>query len=164
MAACYQREIPKARVNITLDLETGGAKQQKELPLKLLMVGNFSQGAANSSLSQRERININKNNFNQVMSNVLPTLNIVAPNLIKNDGSEMSINMCFSNMKDFSPEKIVNKIPELKYLLAMRHLLRDLKSNLLDNHSLRRALDNIICDKTDLNQFSKELKALSVSA
>jgi len=64
MADSFQAEIPKARVNIQLSLHTGGAQKKVELPLKLLTVGDFSNGKAEGPLSEREKINVNKNNFN----------------------------------------------------------------------------------------------------
>ena len=66
MAKSFQKEIPKARVNITLDLETGGAKKKKELPLKVLALGDFSRGKTTGPVAERERIDINKNNFDNV--------------------------------------------------------------------------------------------------
>lgn len=72
MSDSFQNEVPKARVNIKLDLHTGGAQKKVELPLKLLAVGDYSHGQDNRALSEREKININKNNFDSVLAEFSP--------------------------------------------------------------------------------------------
>ena len=67
MQDSFQNEIPKARVNITLDVETSEGRKKKELPLKLLVMGDFSNGQTQGPIGQRERIGISRNNFDQVL-------------------------------------------------------------------------------------------------
>lgn len=47
-------------------------------------------------------------------------------------------------MKDFEPEAVARQIPQLRAMLAMCNLLRDLKSNLLDNMTFRKELEVIL--------------------
>ena len=68
MANSFQNEIPKARVNITLDVDTGGAQEKKELPMKLLAMGNFSNAPTTTPLEEKKRIDVNKNNINDVLA------------------------------------------------------------------------------------------------
>jgi type VI secretion system protein ImpB len=161
MADSFQKEIPKARVNITLDVETNGASKKKELPLKLLVAGDFSNGKTKGLVAERERININQNNFNQVINDLSPELNFTVKNKVKNDGSEMRIKLQADSLSKFHPEQIVKVIPELQNLLAMRNLLKDLKSNLLDNGVLRRKLEQIVQDKAQLKLLQNELQQQS---
>lgn len=161
MADSFQKEIPKARINITLDVETGGARKKKELPLKLLVLGDFTRGKTTGPIVERERININKNNFDQVLSDLSPTLTLSVPNTIKNDGSEMKVDLNFQQYKDFHPDEVVKKIPALNKLLAMRNLLKDFKSNLLDNNTLRKELERLVKDKQGLNELRQELKTIA---
>lgn len=72
----FQSEIPKARINLKLDLHTGGAGKKTELPLKLLVAGDFSNGQASAPLSERKKINLNKNNFDAVLSEYSPKVNL----------------------------------------------------------------------------------------
>ncbi|HHR6575727.1 TPA: type VI secretion system contractile sheath small subunit, partial [Providencia alcalifaciens] len=88
MSDSFQNEVPKARVNIKLDLHTGGAQKKVELPLKLLAVGDYSNGQDNRALSEREKVNINKNNFDSVLSEFTPTINLTVKNTLAGDGSE----------------------------------------------------------------------------
>lgn len=128
MADSFQNEVPKARINLKLALHTGGAQKKVELPLKLLTVGDFSNGKENRPLSERKKINVNKNNFNSVLSEFNPEVNLTVPNTMAVDGSEESIKLNFSDIKDFEPEQVARQIPQLRAMLAMRNLLRDLKS------------------------------------
>ncbi len=72
MSSSFQNEIPKARVNLKLDLHTGGARKKVELPLKLLVAGDFSNGQEERPLSERVKTDINKNNFNDVLADISP--------------------------------------------------------------------------------------------
>lgn len=161
MADSFQSEIPKARVNIQLDLHTGGAKKKVELPLKLLTVGDFSNGKAEGTLSEREKINVNKNNFNSVLADINPQVNLTVKNTLAGDNSEENIRLSFKDIKDFEPEYIVRQIPQLRAMLAMRNLLRDLKSNLLDNVTFRKELEKILKDPTLSDELRNELNALA---
>ncbi|HEY4437291.1 MULTISPECIES: type VI secretion system contractile sheath small subunit [Lelliottia] len=161
MADSFQSEIPKARVNIRLDLHTGGAQKKVELPLKLLSVGDFSNGKAEGPLSEREKINVNKNNFNSVLSELNPEINLTVKNTLASDGSEENIRLQFQDMKDFEPEQVARQIPQLRAMLAMRNLLRDLKSNLLDNVTFRKELEKILKDPALSDELRNELNALA---
>lgn len=158
MAESFQNEIPRARINITLDLETGGARKKKELPLKLLMMGDFSGGKTVGPVADRERINIDKNSFNQVLNDLGPELNCAVPNRIRNDGSELAVNLKFTSMADFEPDAIARQLPELQSLVAIRNLLKDLKSNLLDNKAFRTELEAILRDQDKRSELSSELR------
>lgn len=164
MSCSFQEEIPKARINLKLALHTGGAQKKVELPLKLLVTGDFSNGQENRPLSEREKINVNKNNLNSVLSELSPSVNLTVENTLASDGSEENIHLSFKDIKDFEPEQVARQIPQLKAMLAMRSLLRDLKSNLLDNATFRKELEVILRDPTLSNELRTELNALAPKA
>lgn len=157
----FQNEVPKARVNIKLDLHTGGAQKKVELPLKLLMLGDYSNGREHRPLSERSKVNINKNNFNSVLGEFHPSLKLAVPDTLVGDGGDTSVELTFRHMKDFEPERVARQLPELRALLAMRNLLRDLKSNLLDNATFRRELERILKDDALSSELRAELAALA---
>jgi len=161
MADSFQKEIPKARVNITLDVETGGARKKLELPMKLLCMGDFSNGKGTGRVAERERIEINRNNLEQVMTQLAPEVHYSVPNVIRNDGSEVSVDLTFTDFKSFHPEQVAKQIPELDNLLAMRNLLKDLKSNLLDNSRFRKELEKIIKNQPELEELKAELEKIA---
>ncbi|MHA6311020.1 MULTISPECIES: type VI secretion system contractile sheath small subunit [Pantoea] len=161
MSNSYQSEIPKARVNIQLSVHTGGAQKKVELPLKLMVVGDYSNGAEQRPLSEREKINVNKNNFDSVMAEFAPSVNLAVENTLAGDGSEENVSLSFTQMKDFEPEQVARQIPQLKAMLAMRNLLRDLKANLLDNQAFRKELEKILIDPALSAELRSELSALA---
>ena len=161
MSNSFQEEIPKARVNIKLDLHTGGAQKKVELPLKLMVMGDYSNGKEVRPLSEREKVNINKNNFNSVLAEFSPSLNLTVENTLAGDRSEENISLNFNEMKDFEPEQVARQIPQLRAMLAMRNLLRDLKSNLLDNATFRKELEIILKDDHLSDDLRAELAALA---
>ncbi|NUF49378.1 type VI secretion system contractile sheath small subunit [Gilliamella sp. ESL0250] len=155
MSNSYQNEVPPARVNIQLDLHTGGAQKKVELPLKILSIGDYGRGKDKRPLSEKEKVSINKNNFDAVLKEFRPSAKISVPNTLADDGSDISVELAFESMNDFKPEQVARNIPQLRSLLAMRNLLRDLKSNLLDNATFRYELEKIVKDE----QLSDELRA-----
>ncbi|MDH4581508.1 type VI secretion system contractile sheath small subunit [Pseudomonas sp. BN415] len=157
----FQNEVPKARINIKLDLHTGGAQKKIELPLKLMLMGDYSNGREVRPLSERGKVNINKNNFDSVLADFNPRLKLAVENTLADDDSETSVELAFSRMKDFEPEQVARQIPQLRALLAMRNLLRDLKSNLLDNVTFRHELERILKDDSLSDELRAELAALA---
>lgn len=160
----FQREIPKSRVSITLDLHTGGAQKKIELPLKLLVAGDFSAGREQAPLAERHKVSINRNNFDAVLADFAPDLRIEARNTLADDDMALPVNLSFRSMKDFEPERVARQIPELQALLAVRNLLRDLKSNLLDNGTFRREFERILKDRRLSEKLRGELAQIATVA
>ena len=89
----FQNEVPKARVNIRLELHTGGAQKKVELPLKLMLLGDYSNGREQRTLSERSKVDINKNNFNQVLAEFRPELKLAVANTLADDGTDASVEL-----------------------------------------------------------------------
>ncbi|KIH76530.1 type VI secretion system protein ImpB [Geoalkalibacter ferrihydriticus] len=160
MADSFQKEIPKARVNIALDVETGGNRKKVELPLKMLVVGDFTNGKTTGRVAERERTNINKNNFEAVLRNMAPEARFAVPNELTRDGEEIAVNLKFDSMKSFHPDRVANQIPEMHSMMAMRNLLKDLKANLLDNAGFRKELEKIVKDQPELAALKGQLEEI----
>ena len=92
-SSSFQNEVPKARVNIKLDLHTGGAQKKVELPLKLLVMGDYSNGTEQRPLSERSKIDINKNNFNSVLSEFQPSIKMAVPDTLAADGTDTAVSV-----------------------------------------------------------------------
>jgi type VI secretion system protein ImpB len=157
MAGSFQNEIPPARVNIKLDIDKGGAQKKVELPFKMLVLGDFSQKGDTGRIVDKEKININKDNFNQVMESMDLGLNMSVENKINPGGGDLKVDLKFKNIKDFNPLEIVKQVPQLSKLLAARNLVKDLKSNLMDNKEFRKKLEGIMQDKTAMDSLVAEL-------
>ncbi|MCX7725774.1 MAG: type VI secretion system contractile sheath small subunit [Chitinispirillaceae bacterium] len=159
MSGSFQNEIPAARINLKLDVGKGDAKKKMELPLKLLVLGDFSLKNKGERLAEREKISINKNNFEQVMESMNLNLKYNVENKITGKG-DLHVDLNIKNMDSFKPENVAKSVPELSRLLAARNLLKDLKSNLLDNREFRQRLEEILKNPDAVKSLQEELSKL----
>lgn len=150
---------PKERVNIVYKSKTGDKSEDVELPLKMLMIGDYTGRACDDVVEDREPININKDNFDDVMKsyNLSMTFN-VANKLDENDeATELPINISFNSMKDFGPENIVKQVPELNKLLELRQALLALKGPLGNVPAFRKKIQQVLSEDDSRAQLMKEL-------
>ncbi|MCA9063713.1 MAG: type VI secretion system contractile sheath small subunit [Planctomycetaceae bacterium] len=151
--------VRKPRVHITYDVEIGDARVKKELPFVMGVMGDFSgnPSKALSPLSQRKFVNIDRDNFNDVMASISPELNIRVQNTLKNDGSEMAVKLNFSSMADFDPTSIVSQVPALQTLQNSRDKLRDLLTTMDQSEDLEAQLEQILSDTTKVQKAAEEM-------
>ena len=149
---------PKERVNIVYRPATGDAKEEVELPLKLLVVGDFTSREDDRMVEDREPINIDKDNFNEVMKGQNLTLDVnVADKFSGDPDKELSLSLKFESMKDFSPENIAKNTPELNKLLELRDALQALKGPMSNRPEFRKKIQEIIKDEAAREKLLKEL-------
>jgi len=160
MAGSFQNEIPPARINLKLDVGKGNAKKKIELPLKMLVAGDFSGKQHDERIGDREKISVDKNNFTQVMESMDLNLKYNVENKLSEEGGDMSIDLNIKNIDSFKPENVAKEVPQLSRLLAARNLIKDLKSNLLDNREFRKRLETIVKDPESVKSLQEQLKAL----
>lgn len=148
---------PKERINISYKAKTNGAAAEVELPLKLMVMSNFTGDTANIPLEERETVSINKVNFNKVMEQMGITTNFNVKNTITPDADEMSINLNIKSMADFSPDNIVKQVPELQKLMALREALTALKGPMGNVPEFRKKLLSILNDAEKKEQLMLEI-------
>ncbi len=148
---------PKERVNIVYKSDTGGAQEEKELPLKMLVMGDFTQRADSTPLENRKPININKDNFNEVLGSQKVAVDLAVANTLAKEGGEMSVHLAFKSMKDFEPEQVARQVPELNKLLELREALNALKGPLGNIPAFRKKIQAIIADETSRKAIMDEL-------
>jgi type VI secretion system protein ImpB len=159
MVTATQGIKPKpARINIILDLVKNGAKRQQELPLKLLVLGDFSAGQATQAIGQRRRLAVTSANIDQTMAYHQPKVSFSVHNHLQAEAEPLPVELTFHKFADFQPQNIIEQVPVLKQLMAMRHLLKDLKANLSDNQTLRKQLNTICLDERQTRQLQQELQ------
>ena len=132
---------PKERINIKYRSK-GDMVEEKELPLKLLAVGDFTQREDDTAVEDRKAINVNKTNFDDVLKNYNLSLEMAVKNKIDDnqEDSEIAVKLKFDSMKDFDPDAIVDQVDELKKLKQLREALVALKSPLGNVPKFRRKL------------------------
>ena len=160
MAESFQKEKPPARINLFLEVAKGNAKKKVELPLRLMVLGDYSQSESNVPLADREKININKDNFQQVMKSSKLNIDMVVPDKLKGGDAEMKVNVKFNDLSSFHPEEVAKQVPQLGKLLATRNLLQDLRNRIISINDFRKELERVIKDKSALAQLSGELDKL----
>ncbi|MFY2557203.1 type VI secretion system contractile sheath small subunit [Corallococcus terminator] len=149
---------PTERVNIVYKPATGNAQEQVELPLKVLMMGDFTGQADDRPLEQRAPINVDKGNFNEVMAQQNLKVTLTAADKLSNEaGASMNVSLQFKNLSDFTPESVVNQVPELKKLLELRSALNALKGPLGNLPAFRKKLQALLADEEGRKALIKEL-------
>jgi type VI secretion system protein ImpB len=157
MAKSFQHEKPPSRVNLFLEVAKGDAKEKVELPLRMLVMNDFKGQESDVPLDDREPININKNNFEDVMRSYELGLEYTVPNKLTGEG-DMKVELEFENLDSFHPEEVAQQVPELSRLLAARNLLKDLRNRMISMSDFRKQLEDIIADEDARNELLGELK------
>lgn len=151
--------VRKPRVHITYEVETEGAEVQRELPFVTGVLGDFSGDPTSPlrPLADRKFIQIDRDNFNEVMARMTPGLNIRVPNKLADDGSEMAVALKFNSIEDFEPGRVAEQVPALRALLETRNKLRDLMSKVDRSEQLESLLEQILKNESELKSLSGEL-------
>lgn len=151
-SSSFQNEIPPSRVNIRYVKDIGGAQEKVELPLKLLLLGDYTMRGDDTLLEERKRISVNKNNIDSVLEEQKISLSMLVPNRLsgEDDRDQLQVDLKIESFKDFHPDRLVEKIPELKDMIELRNLLTDLKARVITNRKFRQELDKFLAsDKRD---------------
>jgi len=149
---------PKERVNIVYRPATGDAKEEVELPLKLLVMGDFTGAPGDQPLEKRQPVNVDKDNFEEALKGQGIGLDLTVPNRLSGKpDEEMGVKLKVESLKDFGPEAIAEQIPELKRLLELRESIRSLKSPLSNVPEFRKKVQELVKDEETRKQLMKEL-------
>ena len=149
---------PRERVNIVYRPAIGDAKEEVELPLKMLVLGDFTFKPDDRRLEDREPINVDKDNFNEVLNAQNINVDITVPNKISGEpDEEINLKLKFDSIKDFGPEAIVKNTPELNQLLELRKALTALKGPLSNVPSFRKKIQELVKDDEARKQLLNEL-------
>lgn len=150
---------PKERVNIVYRPATGDAKAEIELPLKMMVMGDFTMREEEAPLEERAPINVDKDNFDEVMRKQNLKLSVNVPNRLSGEqGEEMAAHLHFDTLKDFSPESIARQVPELAKLMELRDALSFLKGPLGNVPAFRKHIQSILEDPDAREKLLAELK------
>jgi type VI secretion system protein ImpB len=151
--------VRKPRVHITYEVETEGAEIQRELPFVVGVLGDFSGDPTQPlrQMADRKFIQIDRDNFNEVMARMTPGLKLKVDNTLASDGTQMNVDLAFHSMDDFEPARVAEQVPALKALLETRNKLRDLMSKVDRSDELEGLLEQVLKSESDLKSLSGEL-------
>jgi len=130
---------PKERINVTFKPATGNAQEEIELPLKLMVLGDFTQRADDRKIEERKPISIDKNSFDEALD------------------EDLAVQLKINSMKDFNPASLVEQVPELKKLMELRDALVALKGPLGNAPAFRKAIESVLSDDDSRERVLGEL-------
>lgn len=146
-----QHKLDRARpprVQITYDVEIGDAQTAKELPLVVGVMGDFTQSI--DQLRDRVFLNVDKDNFNEVMSAMKPEIKFLVDSVLPEQNGKLAISLTFQNIEDFSPDNIVQQVEPLRKLMELRDQLSDLRNRAASNERLKEQLAQMAEQQTSM--------------
>lgn len=147
--------IRPPRVQITYDVEIGGAIQKKELPLVMGILADLSgkPEQALPKLKDRKFVEIDRDNFNDILKSIGPHVVCSVDNKLSKDGGKTSVDLKFSHIDDFSPLSVVKQVEALRKLFEARQRLNDLLAKLDGNDTLDNMLQNVVGNADEMKQL-----------
>ena len=152
------QKIRPPRVQMTYDVEIGDAIENKELPFVMGVVGDFGGNSEveQKRLKERKFVNVDRDNFDEVLKGVEPRANFRVKNELGEDGGEFAVDLKFKSLEDFRPESVVQQVDPLRKLLEARTKLADLRNKLAGNDKLEDILNDVLHSTEKLAEISQQ--------
>lgn len=152
--------VRRPRVQITYEVETGGAMQKVELPFVVGVMADLSgqPKEALKPMKERKFTTIDRDNFNDVLNRSAPRVAIKVDNKLTDENSKLAVELNFKSMDDFDPAKVASQVPALKELLDMRHRLEQLMSKMEGNDKLEAMLADVLQNTEKAQALSKAME------
>lgn len=152
------QKIRPPRVQLTYDVEKGDAIEHKELPFVVGVLGDFSGQPEQPlpKLKDRKFVNVDLDNFDEVMEGMAPRTVYRVPNKISDAGGEFAVELKFESIDDFRPESVVEQVDPLRKLLESRSKLADLRNKLAGNEKLEDLLNDVLNNTEQLKKLGRE--------
>jgi type VI secretion system protein ImpB len=149
---------PPERINIKYKPSTGDAKEEVELPLKMLFIGDYTGRPDPRPLEDRKPINVDKDNFDQVLAEQNLGVQMAVPEVMSgNEGASPNVDLKFKKLSDFGPEAVAMQVPELRKMIELRETLVALKGPLGNTPAFRKKIQELLADNAKRDQLMKEL-------
>lgn len=151
--------IRAPRVQLTYDVEVGDAIEKKELPFVAGVIGDFSGQPAEplAKLKERKFVNLDKDNFDDVLKGMKPRVQMQVDDRLKSDGSKIGVELNFRSLEDFGPERVVQQIDPLRKLLEARQKLADLRNKMAGNDKFDELLNEVLQSTDQITRLTREV-------
>lgn len=153
--------VRSPRVQITYDVEIGGAIELKELPFVVGVLGDFTGQPMEPlpKLKERKFVEVNPDNFDSVLEGMKPHLSFAVENKLSDDpeAANLKVDVRFNSMDDFEPENVARQVKPLKELLDLRSRLADLRGSLQGNDKLEELLLEAVGNTEKLDKIKSEM-------
>ncbi|MBH9330390.1 type VI secretion system contractile sheath small subunit [Pseudomonas aeruginosa] len=158
MAESTQHKLDRVRpprVQITYDVEIGNAIEKKELPLVVGILADLSgkPDTPPAKLVERRFVDIDRDNFNEILSSISPRATLQVDNTISGDDSKLNVELRFNHIEDFDPVNLVKQVVPLRRLFEARQRLRDLLTKLDGNDDLDQWLQDVVANTEGLQEI-----------
>jgi type VI secretion system protein ImpB len=164
MADSTQKKLERVRpprIQISYEVETGGAIELKELPFLMGVLGDFSGQPTEPlpRLKDRKFAEVTPDNFDDVLASMKPHLAFAVENKLADDADapKLAVDLNFRSMDDFSPDAVAKQVKPLRELLELRTQLADLRGSLQTNEKLDEVLQSTLGDADKMNKLRTEL-------
>src|SRR3984885_13615070 len=138
---------PQESVYITNTNAAGNPQEEVHLPLKMLLMGDYPGRADPRPLEERKPINVDKDNFQQVLAEQNLNVSMQVPDMLSGEkGAELAVNLKFKKLSDFGPDSIAEQVPELKKLLELRQAITALKGPLGNVPAFKKKISSLLAD------------------
>lgn len=155
---------PKERINIKYVPATSNQQNEVELPLKLLVAGDFKGQVDRLALDDRPSVGIDRHSFDEVLAKAEVHLAMVVPVTLGSAcEDELDVSLRFACIDDFSPDGVARQVPQLQRLLDLRNALVALKGPMGNVPAFRKRLQELLADDTGRQRLSEELKGLDTA-
>jgi len=154
------QKVRPPRVQLTYEVERGDAIEQKELPFVAGVIGDFSGNPEEAlpKLKDRKFVNVDLDNFDDVMQGMAPRAVYRVPNKLSEAGGEFAVELKFKSLEDFRPESVIQQVEPLRKLLEARTKLADLRNKLAGNEKLEDILNDVLTNTEKLSELSTATK------
>ena len=151
--------VRRPRVQITYDVETGGAMQKVELPFVVGVLADLSgqPKEALKPMKDRKVVQIDRDNFNDVLAKAAPRVAMKVDNALTGGDSKLAVELNFKHIDDFEPAKVAKQIAPLNELLQMRQRLTELLGKMEGNDKLEQLLTDILTNTDKARAMAKQL-------
>lgn len=152
------QKVRPPRVQLTYDVEKGDAIEQKEIPFVVGVLGDFTGKPEEplAKIKDRKFVNIDMDNFDEVMEGMAPRAVYRVPNKLSDDGGEFAVELKFKSIDDFRPESVVEQVEPLRKLLEARTKLADLRNKLAGNDKLEDLLSDVLNNTEQLKKLGQQ--------
>ena len=157
-----QDEVPKSRLTLRYKTEVNGAPADVILPLRMMVMGDFSDGTSTDSrvdLDERKHHALDGTNTDAVMKEMGISLQVAVANRVDPDqGEEMNVNLQIDSMNSLNPDRLAEQIPKLQGLLTLKKLLEETLTNVDNRKDFRKLLEDLVSQPEALQKVLADLK------
>lgn len=158
-----KNKIPNSRLMINYETNVDGVLKKKELPYRVLVVGDLSKGRsvdAKKEFTDRVVRRVN-NGVDRALEDMNISFDFEAPNFVSKDPSNLKVNYRIQSVKDFRPDAVAKKVPEIRALLEMKEILASFAKDIENNRNLKKTIDMIFSDSNELEALKNKIPALT---